>query len=268
MKRIDLAEQKKILLDILLFFHSFCKEHGINYSISSGTLLGAVRHKGFIPWDDDVDVYMLRADFELFKRLFSEHPHSFYKLHSYATGYADAILKLSDERTILREGVGFAHCIPIGVNIDIFPIDYVSEDVATFERERAAVQRLRNQLATKKNKYSGVRGIHKLTLFFWKTTIFWKNTLAIAEKMDSLSYSYSKKYSNSSAVHELVCDCYWKPAFKKEWFDSFIELDFEGYTISAMVGYDQYLRHLYGDYMQLPPVEQRFSHHYATCYWK
>lgn len=123
MKEINTEDLKRIQIQILLHIDVFCTKHELRYFISGGTLIGAIRHKGFIPWDDDIDIMMLREDYEKFIVLYSQedkspyHLYSHNQLHSYPYPFA----KMDDSRTILKEDINEA--MVFGVNIDIFPID-------------------------------------------------------------------------------------------------------------------------------------------------
>lgn len=124
MKEIDITELKRIQVDILKHVDEFCREKGIKYSLYAGTLLGAVRHRGFIPWDDDIDIMMKRSDYERFFKEYSKEDHSNYQAQEFRfdTNYHYPFGKVTDTRTILREEVLDPY-ENLGVYIDVFPIE-------------------------------------------------------------------------------------------------------------------------------------------------
>ena len=127
----DVNEMRKIQMDILLFIHQFCIDNGIQYSLAWGTMLGAIRHKGYIPWDDDIDIMMTRPEYDRFCKLFHDE-RSIYKLYDVHTDkkWIYPFAKISDERTIRVEKNALDE---IGINIDVFPIDFYAGHVVTQE---------------------------------------------------------------------------------------------------------------------------------------
>ena len=124
MKTISTEELKRIQLDILLVFHDFCIENGLEYSLFAGTLIGAVRHKGYIPWDDDIDICMTRPNYEKFIHSFNGHfPNYYVAAPELDWNYYAPYANVCDNRTLLLEGKNGHNGQEIGVKIDIFPID-------------------------------------------------------------------------------------------------------------------------------------------------
>jgi len=126
MKSIELNEQKQILVDILQNVHDFCKKNQINYSLAGGSLIGAIRHKGFIPWDDDIDILLHRDEYERFLQMYVD-PSGIYQLHSMKNDpqYCYPFAKVEDTRTIINENVSGPK---MGISIDVFPVDDLFDD--------------------------------------------------------------------------------------------------------------------------------------------
>ena len=269
MKYIELEKMKKLQCEVLQVAHDFCQEHKIKYSLACGTLLGAIRHNGYIPWDDDIDIYMPREDYDRFIQTFPETYKEHYKLISFERSkrWARAFANLYDNRTVWEEAKNSVE-EQIGINIDIFPVDNAPDDDKewkSFDRRR----RLLHYLVTA-----------KYTSFRWKNRSLGKNLVIALMKFILLPFSasrnakwmdsFARKYSHqkTNRVFESVCGIMQKKPFLQEDFDETIPHVFEEYEFNIMKGYHNYLTCAFGDYMQLPPEKDRHPHHYYTAYWK
>ena len=251
---------QEMLLDMLKEIDEICEANGIRYFLCGGTLLGAIRHKGYIPWDDDIDIAMPRPDYERFCKTFNQ-PDSVYKVKSLLThpDYACAFAKVYDDRTMLKElhykGVHF------GVYIDVLPVDGV-KDSAQIKK----IMFLHKVLNTKRANYYK-RTLSKMIInTLGKILLLPFSARQIATWMDNEARRYAfgslpsaGLIANPLGVGEQV---------DKHVFDSDVYMVFEGRQYRAPVGYDAYLRSIYGDYMQLPPVEHRVTHHTFDAWWK
>lgn len=264
MKEIDVLELRKIQLNILSRLHNFCIEHGINYSLSSGTLIGAVRHKGYIPWDDDIDTYILRPDYE---RLEKEFEDEYIKILSPNTDrdciYAYA--KMYDSRTILIENTS-KNTQSIGVNIDLFIIDSVPDNIeerrSLFRKNKLLDKLLSVKLVTIRKGRSFKKN---LTLFLGKIAICWIPIRWIIKQKRKVVGAFNPKAKD---VCNVLAGSSIRSCLPMDIMHNFIDIDFEGRTFKCMKDFDLYLSRCYGDYMQLPPVEKRVSHHSFKAYWK
>lgn len=267
LEELSLDEQKSVLLSILVELDDFCNKYDINYSLGGGTLIGAVRHKGFIPWDDDIDILMLREDYERFLELYPKDNNEFKLLEmNSSTQYNYPYAKMVRIDTVLIEDINDA--TPIGVYVDIFPIDNCADkysDAVKFVKSFSFVRWLNISKSIKLNQKRSV----------------WKNIALILGKVISLPISQRKiakiisrkgqKYRKQSLkyVGELMIDPYReKEIWERAWFDKYILIEFEGKRFKSIESYDQLLKKTYGDYMQLPPANQRVTHHNHKCYWK
>lgn len=255
---IDFEKLKKKELEILQNFISACEKMNLTYFIGFGTLLGAVRHGGFIPWDDDIDVYMPREAYDEFVK----NGHKFLPENYFVQTieseplYALNFAKLRDSNTTLVE----RHVIDIDINhgvfIDIFPLDgYIkgknklldlrAKDVPVFQEED-------------KNAISNaINGFNKKFLYKIGETL--PNKL----KTDLSKRAVPKdnpKYEDCEYVACLV-DSFSIIPMKKEIFGKGVLIEFEGIKVNAPENCDEYLKKIYGDYMKLPPKEQRENHH-------
>ncbi|MBQ6761666.1 MAG: LicD family protein [Bacteroidales bacterium] len=275
MKELTLREIQAQSLEILQAVHDHCIANGIKYSLAYGTLIGAIRHKGFIPWDDDVDIIMPRPDYERFVASFS------------APGLGlvcekDPDYYLNYCRVFDTVKTGSSTFLPIGKNyqggmwIDVFPADGVSDDKEEFVRNIGEVKknwmmqlRYRYSLASFRDilRTCGIKDF--LILMAIKLSGQGRkkldaNNAVVRNNAVRIPYGNTEHWSQLCILDDGIRNyqlC--------EDFDETIDTEFEGRSFKIMKGYDRVLRNIYGDYMQLPPEEQRQPKHgHATLYWK
>lgn len=258
--QIGIEEIKQIELSILDYINTVCENNGIKYFLSYGTLLGAVRHKGFIPWDDDIDVGMLREDYEKFIDVTNAKPDDRYKLLYLGNdnNYYHEFAKVVDVKTRLA----FENIIENpkeGVWVDIFPID----ELANCRRIQKIIINtcLMCRLLSVFNRFPRRHSILLYPVWLFSRAIGFKPFLKVIDKLskrggDNRYAGYIASYGSN------------KYYFKKEIFSKIITIQFEGKDYPVPESYDEYLSYLYGNYMELPPIEQRVSRHSAVAYWR
>lgn len=262
-KQIPVEEQRQIQFEILKYVDGFCKANAIQYSLAFGTLIGAVRHKGFIPWDDDIDIMMTRDNYEKFRQIYKSPSYPLIDLKT-DVNYPLSMGKIHDNRTYYyRSGVKRN----FGLFIDIFPFDNVPEDVQERYEWVKVIQKL-NRLNIAKNtpiKYSSFLGtIKKLVVKAFCSSSY------IHKKMESLYVKYNSegtKFVGVPAVMSMKAQ-FCERVFPRELFSDYTTLVFENHQFPAISRYDIFLKIFYGDYMQLPPVEQRVGKHDIKAYYK
>ena len=257
MKKLSLEELKRIQLEILEDVHEFCTTNGISYSLCGGTLLGAVRHKGYIPWDDDIDLMMPRKDYERFVETYSSETNYLQDLRKDGNT-VEIALKVCRKGTLMTD-VTLGRSL-WGVNIDIFPIDGVPSDAQSHCEK---ILSMRQTLARICPFYRVVRK-HKL-LWFIKYCLkriiypYKGDTIKLKNEIDELGASYSIDETNQGGV---ILGSYGiKEVVPSPVFSTVSSLSFEGKDYPAIKDYNTYLTSIYGDYMKLPPLEKQVSHH-------
>ena len=265
MQKLTQEERKEIIINILIELDKFCKKEKIHYFLTGGTLLGAIRHKGFIPWDDDADVAMLREDYERFNSTFNaEHEGNIKWINIYNTkDYYLPFGKLIDTRTYLLEDYRFA--CGIGVYVDVFPIDNVGDDKKIAARE-IAKRTLVEQLFPRKFEKISKEHSLKRNLAIIAASILPNNGYYIAKKKEARIRKVSYK-KNGKYVANLYGAYGENEITLKTNLEETKETEFEGHMLQIPAGYENYLHGLFGDYMQLPPVEERVTHHHDVAYW-
>ena len=261
-EEISLEELKKIQIEILNDFVSFCDKNGLNYWLDNGTLLGAIRHKGYIPWDDDIDVGMLRDDYDKALRLYNESS-SRYKLYSYENNkdFLYPCGKVLDTKTVLYEPDERGN--KLSVNIDVFVYDICPDDTNTTNKMfKKRMRYLKLQSAKINQNYVGKKfKFLRRFLHFFLNSFFPKGYFI--NKIVNISRTYIN--SNYKCVGNFMS--YSNVVAPIDIFDSFIDVAFEGKKYKAPIGYDRWLTLFYGDYMKLPPIEKRKSHHTFKAYF-
>ena len=272
MKEFSFEEVKLQQLEILKCIDSFCVKNGLNYSLAYGTLIGAVRHKGYIPWDDDIDIMMPRKDYERFIYSFNgTFNHLSVLSPEIDSDYYAPYANVYDNRTLLTEGINGHRGFQIGIKIDIFPIDYVSGDKETYFKDMYHVERINYIMYLKRMTLDGCfRKDFKKTikvclckfLFSFLPYSFLQNEIKKVVRRHSIS--------SSEYVDNVVYNIYSKKctSFHKTVLGNYIRIPFEGVEFNVIKDYDSVLRRIYGDYMQLPPLEKRVAHHDFKAYWK
>ena len=261
MRRIELDELKKIQIEILDEVVNFCERRNLRYFLAYGTLIGAIRHKGYIPWDDDIDIAMPRPDYEMLLSCFNNESKK-HKVVSYRTdkSYGMAFAKVHNPLTIVDEHKYKKE--PFGVYIDIFPLDAVVSDSQIF-----FCWLLRKVLNCKKALLGVRRSIFKdFYILVGKILLKPFSVYRIVKKMDDIGRKGN--FEEAVFIESFYSSTVKKEKMLKAVFDGFEYAEFEGKKYKIPKGYDQYLKQQYGDYMNLPPEDKRVSHHDSEAYWK
>lgn len=265
MDYLTTSEVKEIELNMLRQLSEFLDSKGLYYMLAYGTLLGAIRHKGFIPWDDDIDILMPRKDYEALLDYYkSGHRIGDMDLlfSTESNDYYYPFAKLCDSKTVAKmESNRTEH----GVWIDIFPVDKICEDEKEAEKFQKRLISLRRVVISMTTDFHS-RKIDKKTLP--KFVIGTAAKIIGKKKITNLMSSTAQRYNGTES--ELLCASVFQLVTGgiltvKEFYDG-EKVPFEGYNFNVTKSYDKYLRSLYGDYMVMPPENKRITHSINAYY--
>ena len=270
---LSMRETQQIALEILHTVAEICEKLDLRYFLVYGTLIGAVRHQGFIPWDDDVDIMMPRPDHDKLMEYLDEHigeyPHLKVFNRKTCPEYPYMITRISDDRTEIR--MENEKPFGMGVFIDIYPYDGLGNDKKEAVRFGMKGDRLSSLCYQASRDHFAI----ETTKSLWRKAVKYPVYLfckAIGKErfQDALEKLAGVKPYDSSRFVGCVIWLSWgvKDMYLRKWFEKFVYQPFEQYQFRIPAEYDKVLRHTYGDYMQLPPVEERTGHHYYKAYWK
>ena len=262
-KKLDIDEIKEVELGVMDYIHNICKEKGINYSLAYGSLLGAVRHRGFIPWDDDLDIALKRDQYDKLYQAILEDNNSIYKVVSWENDsrYPYPFYRVYDSRTVYENNY-IQNDIELGICVDVFPFD----DYKDVNKEITKLDMYRRlsvyTLYGIRNKEAGIKNIVRylmLVAFRLTRVKIWNKKLNDCSKapVNSEYIDYlmeSKKYSTKIDAKAL---------------DEVVECRFEDRVYNIPKDYDHILTTIYGsDYMEIPPLEKRIQHDDFVAYIK
>lgn len=272
MIKIELNEIKRLELDILAKFANFCDKRELNYSLAYGTLLGCVRHRGFIPWDDDIDVFMPRFDYEkllgMKKDFENYYPGIVFKYIGDA-GYPFSFLKITDDNTRVEE-TDLELKYQYGVWIDVFPLDRISPNTRRHEQTRASIdfwnKILVKSIIIKSKNIGPTRFLKKMNYFLLIPSA---HLIQWFIDIPALCNKKSKQFYLENT--NLVANYVWEKNRRKPVFDlnkifPVKKGIFEGLEFNIPNDADYILKKLYDDYMQLPSESERISH--LTNAWR
>ena len=262
--KISDEERRKIQrleLDILMEVDRICRKHRIQYTMGYGSLIGTIRHDGFIPWDDDVDICLMRKDYIRFKEICKKELSSrfFYQSHDTDPEYYLLYDKIRLNGTVFKESHLSSYNIHHGIYIDLFPIDYIPNNSIKQAFQLICFHFFRSGLMSKYLVMEARGWKKKIIALFLRFLFFlipldtlYKNANKVAIWYDNTP---SKRIMNFLTPYRL------KEIFNADLYKEYTEHEFEGLMVKIVKQYDHFLKQIYGDYMKLPPVEKRNTRH-------
>lgn len=227
----------------------FCRNNNISYTISAGTMLGAIRHGGFIPWDDDADLFMLRKDFDRFVKVYkSDRYHLLFNTNCGEEYFMSAYAKVSDPKTTIVDRKARTK---YGVYVDIFPLDDVPENPKERHEFMHRVMRAHNRLHHRQQK-----DLVSIIKSYMHSAEWWFNKC--------YELTHSGKYYDSPLVGQVIGTDNYRTVINKDRFNSLVDIEFEGHKFLGFSDPHSYLAMLYGnDYM----TPKRWSHNFTAYQW-
>ncbi len=265
---MKMEDIQKVSLGILKRITAVCEREGFRYTLAYGTLIGAIRHKGFIPWDDDIDIQMSRPDYERFLQYMTEHPLDGLKVfnHKYVKGYPLGISRVADMCYKIKEKILSDHC-DMGIFVDIYPIDGLANTYEDAKKAYAKTDKPRANLLRIIDKQQ--RKIH-VSQLFTNPRFFCSSIILRLKGLDRIQTELEKAATQKAFGNSLfvgIPNWNWiRLVYKREWYEEFVKAPFEDSEFYISKYYDDILRAEYGDYMQLPPIENRVYHHGYIAY--
>lgn len=246
-----------ISLDMLLEFDRVCKKHNIKYFLMGGTLLGAIRHKGFVPWDDDTDVMMLREDYEKFKTLEYEFKQPYFlQTPQNDPGNLYSTVRIRNSNTTMLVDLFKYEKFNQGIWLSVFPID--NWDIKGGEERRARIEELLKDNSTyMRMSNPNLSEADKIRVQNYSG----RNPLEVNDEIHQIAMRDINRHTGYVALAVTTVYPLKNLIYRSEIFADTVDVDFEGFKFPAPVGYDEYLKTAYGNYMEFPPVEKRGNWH-------
>ncbi|MCD8287001.1 MAG: LicD family protein [Clostridia bacterium] len=271
MKEIDSEELKRIELDLLSAVAEICRQQGFKYALYAGTLIGAVRHQGFIPWDDDVDIVLTRPDYDAFIDYCMNNEVPFKLVCSQTEpNYGYLFAKVCAKNTSITDNVIDIDGVDLGVYIDLWPLDGLGDT------PKKAVKKYRSTLFKRELLVAANwKGFHRSKTRPWyvepvRLAFYIMSRFSSRRKLvASLEKKLRKTPYDTTEYDGIIMGSYLqKEIFQKgEVLDEVIPAAFEGREFFIPANYDSILTQVYGDYMQLPPESKQVSRHSFTAYY-
>ncbi|MBQ3234672.1 MAG: LicD family protein [Clostridia bacterium] len=267
MKKITLDESKKIQLGILVKFAEFCDKHNLWYCLAYGSLIGAIRHKGFIPWDDDIDLVMMRKDYDFVIENFNREMSDSNIVAIVPGQLIHPYLKIGDKNTVKNEEGAKKNTDMI--NIDVFPLDGIPEGDNEYEAWKQKLAKIYTAHYYQNLYYKDKPLINKFKIVIKKILLgcYFKNRSYFLKKAKTEHEKYPYDTARYVGSHECLYS-YKKERILKGNYVERIKAEFEGLEFYIPKNYHEILTAIYGDYMQLPPEEQRVTHHLCEFFIK
>lgn len=249
--KMSLTEIQQTEKQILVYVDELCQKYNLRYWVCGGTLLGAIRHRGFIPWDDDIDIFLPLQDYERLIKVFEETEH--FDMLGFGTAqgsdFSDPFAKVVDKRTLIVEDIGTVRKIN-PLFIDVFPLTGLPDKEAERRYFFAGYKELNRRIWQKFYDTNG------------KIEVLGER---FGEQMEYLS---KYQFDQSNYVGVLGTAYGEKDCTTRQVYHSTLRLPFEDIKVNVPVGYKEYLDHLYGkDWMQIPERDKQKTHHMVTAYW-
>lgn len=271
-EKIALEQVQEIEFGVLKYIKEVCEVNGIQYYLAYGTLIGAARHRGFIPWDDDIDIMMPREDYHKLLLILEKKPHPFYKIISVDTDkrFQVPLAKMVDSRTILKQNYDLIEPVPLGVYVDIFLLDGAGDDYNLALKHYDQAFKLyrywkKSRLKIFPSSMSKIKGllrwIKNFPFIVRGSRYFMKQ---LTRHNTTFSYDESKYLATFETGSSDARKCIWEYSV----FEPGTFLEFNDVYFQVPKDYDTVLKSEYGDYMVLPPEEKRVSHHSYDLKWR
>lgn len=261
MLTISNDEHKKLMLEMIVYLKDVCQENNLEFFLDGGTLIGLIRHQGYIPWDDDFDICMKREDYDKLCELLSKTTPYRIITHRNTTNYSHFFAKLVDVRT-QAINPAISDSDDLGVFIDIFPLD---------KTPKCKIKKF--------FYFNSIWYLRKIAIFTYLNQVDKKSVLYVPwlflrnlnrEKIIEITNTIATKYNQTDSEDLTnILESFEKYlTIPSDYFIATTNFDFEGISLPAPIGYDSYLRSIYGDYMQFPPKEQQVGHHDYKLLWR